>query len=905
MIIMATSQLNFPPFDTSEQSSLSQRWSRYVQKFSNFLTAMNISDKKRQRAMLLHFAGDSVYEIFETLPDNGEDYATAIAKLNLYFNPKKNVEYETFVFRNAKQNHGESLDQFHTRLRQLASTCEFGDVDREVKTQLICSCTSSKLRRQGLQDSGITLEQLLDRGRAVETSERQAKGIEASDPEPSANALRTPSRHRPRQYEKSRDKRQASHKGNERETGHESGQSCFNCGNSYPHPGGMKSCPAQGKRCSSCGKDNHYSRLCLSSGSGSEKKVPRGKPRHRRQRHHASALDDPESDSGPESDFTFTLGACVAVNQRKTPSTTVTVQGSKINFMVDTGASVNILPQRVYKQYASSLPPLQHSTLDVFPYAAKKSLNVMGKFEAPVKSRDKSCTATFYVVSGGNTPLLCYTTSCELGLVTITCAMDTHGDLSQQFPKVFSGIGKLNDVKVTLHIDSDVKPVAQPHRRIPFHIRKQVEEELKHLEDMDIIEKVHGPTPWVSPIVVAPKPKQPPKAMTLDDVNEATKSDVAIQKVITAIRQNDWQNYKDDVTIQPYYRVRQELTVTDDNNALLRGTKLVLPTTLREKSVTLAHSGHQGIVKTKQLIREKIWFPGIDKHVEDAVKHCIPCQAAVPDNRRQPLQMTELPPAPWISVAADFCGPLPTGEYLLVIIDEYSRFPDVTVLRSTSAKCVIPHFDRVFANYGIPKKVKTDNGPPFNSGDFAEFAKRLGFRHQRITPLWPQANATAERFMSPLQKSIRTATAAGQPWRQEMNTFLRSYRATPHSTTQTSPAKLMLGRDMKITLPQLTMTQTDDELLRHTDATAKAAMKSRADVNPSDVTLMVGDVVLIRQKKIVDSLFPRPLHGHRGERHYGHCPQRRPQSHTERVTFQNMPRKREGRRTGPSRVRLR
>jgi len=65
----------------------------------------------------------------------------------------------------------------------------------------------------------------------------------------------------------------------------------------------------------------------------------------------------------------------------------------------------------------------------------------------------------------------------------------------------------LKDTQTEIFVDKQVQPVVQPHRRIPFHIRKQVDIELKRLEDMDIIEKVDGPTDWVSPIVVAPKPK--------------------------------------------------------------------------------------------------------------------------------------------------------------------------------------------------------------------------------------------------------------------------------------------------------------------------------------------------------------------------------------------------------------
>jgi hypothetical protein len=83
--------------------------------------------------------------------------------------------------------------------------------------------------------------------------------------------------------------------------------------------------------------------------------------------------------------------------------------------------------------------------------------------------------------------------------------------LKQKYPKIFEGIGKLRNFKVKLHIDETAKPVANPHRRIPFHLRKTVKQELQLLEDLDIIEKVDGPTPWVSPVVITTKPHDPTK----------------------------------------------------------------------------------------------------------------------------------------------------------------------------------------------------------------------------------------------------------------------------------------------------------------------------------------------------------------------------------------------------------
>lgn len=130
--------------------------------------------------------------------------------------------------------------------------------------------------------------------------------------------------------------------------------------------------------------------------------------------------------------------------------------------------------------------------------------------------------------------------------------------------------------------------------------------------------------------------------------------------------------------------------------------------------------------------------------------------------------------------------PLLTGEYLLVIIDDYKHYPVVKILHTTSTTAVIPVLDDVFSMFGIPSVLKTDNGPPFNSSMFTQFADNLGFLHRKITPFWPQANATAERFMRTLGKAIRTAHTQGILRKQQLNVFLREYRSTPHCTTGTS-----------------------------------------------------------------------------------------------------------------------
>ena len=111
-------------------ASLATRWNDWLDDFEMFLVASGITDNTRKRALLLYLAGLRVREIFKNLTDVGEadDFNSAMAKLTEYFEPQKNRRYEVYRFRQATQAQQDTLDQFHTRLRTMAHTCEFHDV---------------------------------------------------------------------------------------------------------------------------------------------------------------------------------------------------------------------------------------------------------------------------------------------------------------------------------------------------------------------------------------------------------------------------------------------------------------------------------------------------------------------------------------------------------------------------------------------------------------------------------------------------------------------------------------------------------------------------------------------------------------------------------------------------------
>ncbi|CAC5394863.1 unnamed protein product [Mytilus coruscus] len=227
-----------------------------------------------------------------------------------------------------------------------------------------------------------------------------------------------------------------------------------------------------------------------------------------------------------------------------------------------------------------------------------------------------------------------------------------------------------------------------------------------------------------------------PKAMTLDEIADSTQKDSDLQTVITALKSNRWDKHES-TTLDTFSRLRYELTVVpvNDSEIILHDNRIVIPKDLQMRVIDLAHEGHQGIIRTKQLLREKVYFPGIDKLVEQTCKSCIPCLASTPKNVFEQLQMSEIPNNVWENLSMDFCGPFPNGYYVMVVIDEYSRYPVTETLTKLTAKSEMPLLDKTFSIFGIPKVLKTDNGPPFNSQEFRNFADNMGFKHRKITLL--------------------------------------------------------------------------------------------------------------------------------------------------------------------------
>ena len=250
---------------------------------------------------------------------------------------------------------------------------------------------------------------------------------------------------------------------------------------------------------------------------------------------------------------------------------------------------------------------------------------------------------------------------------------------------------------------------------------------------------------------------------------EETSKDKILTSLIKAIKSNDFSNKRE---INKYLQVKEELSVYQDK-LVLRGSRVIIPENLQSKVVKIAHEGHLGIVKPKQLIRDRVWFPGIDKMIENEIKQCSACQLVNSGGYRpEPLKMSEFPDYAWKKLQIDFhC--LPDGKQLLGTIDLFSSFPIVEEVPTTAYNYVIPKLEATFSLIGFPEEIRTDNGPQFQGQHFKDFCDKYGIKHIKTTPEWPQANGKIENFNKNLRKLIQKAYISNVNWLSELNSFLR------------------------------------------------------------------------------------------------------------------------------------
>lgn len=273
-----------------------------------------------------------------------------------------------------------------------------------------------------------------------------------------------------------------------------------------------------------------------------------------------------------------------------------------------------------------------------------------------------------------------------------------------------------------------------------------------------------------------------------EDVRNAQNS-CPVFKMLAQYISNGWPDHKKHITnpeVAKYFELRNSLIVVQD--CVFFGDRVVAPFQYREKILETLHEGHPGMVRTKLLARSKVFWPQIDKDIERTVKTCQNCAKAGNSPIKCTLQPWPSPKGPWSRIHIDYAGPI-DGFWYLVMVDAYSKWPEIFKTVSTTTSKTTELIDEAFTRNGNCDVIVSDNGPQFTSQAFQEFCKKKGIDHVRTAPYHPQSNGQAEKFVDLLKTGLEKAEGNAE---QKLRKFLHSYRSTPsYSLGMKSPAELM------------------------------------------------------------------------------------------------------------------
>ncbi|XP_037929430.1 uncharacterized protein K02A2.6-like [Teleopsis dalmanni] len=278
-------------------------------------------------------------------------------------------------------------------------------------------------------------------------------------------------------------------------------------------------------------------------------------------------------------------------------------------------------------------------------------------------------------------------------------------------------------------------------------------------------------------------------------IAKETARDPCLAKVKAAIETGKLHLLKDKI-FSPFQTKNLELSI--ECGCILWGFRSVIPYTLKNRVLKELHASHLGIVKTKALARSYVWWPNIDKDIVNLIDRCIPCKKVQPSPKKSPLIPWEMPSSVWSRIHIDFAGPV-KNVYFLVVVDAYSKWVEIFKTKQITAAFTVEKLEELFCRYGLVDAIVSDNGTQFTAWEFQQFLKDNGIKQILTPPGFPATNGQAENFVKTFKKSLEASLSSGEKGSLDivLKRFLFDYRTMKHCTTRESPAKLMLGREMK------------------------------------------------------------------------------------------------------------
>ena len=494
--------------DPTTQAS---RWRTWKQSIQILITAKGVTDPKQKEAILLHVGGMRLQEVYFTLPDLTQDgwadldaYEKAVKKLDAYFAPKVNEAYERHKFRKLKQQQGESVAHFVSKLRVQSDLCNFTNTaegEKNVRDQLIDGCISDKLKKLLLEKGNdLTLEKAISIANSLELVQRQTEIMSEAATTHMAqgrNATKQP-QYRRNATSKARFSNGSSSTGAKpKQKATQVKRECYRCGRKSHSP---DECWFKDKDCHSCGKRGHIASQCKTRGHIKKK----GKD--------INTISEERHQS--ESDDETVLMASFGKGPSSPITATMTVNGQSLDFEVDTGATYTVIPENI----ANNLKNIQLKDTRVdFKSFTGERIKPKGISQVEVEYNGEVYDLNVFVVKETTQLLLGRDWLAKIrldwpkllkGIHNVQHVTDHHAELNsilKEYESLFDGkLGRLKDVKAKIDLVPDSTPYMAKCQRVPYAMREEVNQEIDRLVKEGILTPVEK-TDWASSIVTVRK----------------------------------------------------------------------------------------------------------------------------------------------------------------------------------------------------------------------------------------------------------------------------------------------------------------------------------------------------------------------------------------------------------------